>query len=128
MRASLIFVILCASAIADQEWRNAVEEVLAHITLGPLKMDFTPQYVGNRTMEFVLRTQTNRFRALVASAIVGSSTTEAIVCVPRAIERSAVKAVLDELKERTFEAFWIHEMDECLQQSGVLVKFPAPKK
>lgn len=51
-------------------------------------------------MDFVLRHQTNRFRASVASAIIESSTTEAIVCVPRGQDGTT----------RAKGAHWIHEM------------------
>lgn len=129
MRAFLfaLFVLFCTATL-EEDWKNAVEEILAHVTLGPLKMDFTPDYVANRTMEFVLRKQTNRFRAMVASAIVECNTEEARACVPHSIDSTVVKAILEELKERSFEAFWLHEMDECAGKSGLLIKVPPPKK
>jgi hypothetical protein len=109
------------------QWMNAVEEIISHVTLGPLKDDFTPEYVGKRTVDFALRKQTYRFRAHVASAIIECLDTETKVCIHYLTSEHAVKAVADELKQHQFEVLWLREMQECVNHGqGLLIKVPPP--
>jgi hypothetical protein len=135
MLTGLILLVLLVVAGAQEEfnatelkqWMAAVEEIVSHVTLGPLKQDFTPEYVGQRTADFALRKQTRRFRAHVAQAIIESLGTQVNICIDHLTDEQAVKTVQSELKERGFEVYWLREMQECIHHGqGIMVKVPAP--
>jgi len=113
-----------------RQWMTAIEELVSHISLGPFKKDFTPEYIAKRTVDFALKRQTNNFRGLVASTIIQTVGDNAIACIDptRISEEESVKIVIDELKDHGFDVLWIHSMQECLGRSGLSIKVPPAAK
>lgn len=121
----IIFAFLVCVATAEPVnqtlWNAAVEEILATVSLGPLKKEFTPDYVAKRSREQALKAQVLHFRAQVATSIVECITNKVTVCPMRAsISHEAVETVANELKERGFEDVFILK-DWCL-----LIHVPPP--
>ena len=108
----LILFLLCGFAFATQEqnhtkWMHAVEEILATVTLGPLKEEFTPSYLAKRTQSGALRMQTNRFRAQVAASMVECTSDRVTVCPYPSTSDPAIEEVQKELETRGFEVYWL---------------------
>lgn len=118
----LFFIFSVVAAEEDPSWKRAVEEILASLTLGPLKEDFSPDYLAKRTYSGALRAQTNRFRAHVATAMVQSLGSKITVCPNETIDDKAVEAVIEEVKQRGFDqVYW-------LKNRCVVIHLPEPNK
>lgn len=119
---------------ATRKWMLAVEELLSAVSLGPLKKEFTPSYLGRRTHASVLATQTARFRARTARSLIEADGTRVIVCIDATTTTdAAVDVVLQELKEREFNAFVVKAHSSCpliggkkLQDALLIDDLPAP--
>jgi hypothetical protein len=108
-------------------WVIAVEEMLSSISLGPLKKEFTPEYVARRTRVAAIASKTARLRARVATSIIESTDTRAVTCVANEIDE-VVNAVIEELKALGFtDAYHLKSAPpECVGTAAVLVKVPPP--
>lgn len=124
MKGLILAILLCGCVLAEDsttKWQQAVEEILASVTLGPLKEDFSPKYLAQRTRSQALRGQTNRFRAKVATALIECIDTKTTVCPGEHVTDHAVESVVEELKQHGFaEVYW-------LKNRCVVVHVPAPR-
>lgn len=118
----LILLLFSAAVVWSQEldvnatkrWMLAVEEILSSVSLGPLKAEFTPEYLGQRTLKSALQSQASRFRAKVSRAMIECAGTKAIVCIDSvSISDKAVKLVFDELKKLGFTVEWNRYAEQC---------------
>jgi hypothetical protein len=109
-----------------RKWFLAVEEILSSITVGKLKSDFNPAYLAQRTTDSVLQGQVARFRAKLSRQLIECATTQATVCIdPTVTSDDAVKVVLKEFKDLTFDIVWSRSEDAC--PSALVVRLPPPK-
>lgn len=125
----LIFFLVFSFATADENtttWRNAVEDILSRVALGPVKKEFTPSYIGKRTRESALTLQTAQLRARVATGIVQCLSDKVIICIESTISNDAADIVLNEFKTLEFEVFWLYKTDKCMN-GGLLFNIPFPQ-
>lgn len=92
----------------DAQWTAAVENILSNMVLGPLKPEFTPAFLGQRTRETIITAQTNWFRAHVARILMTTLAPDGVVhIVPGPeISREVVRTQVDELKAHSFTVRW----------------------
>jgi hypothetical protein len=122
----MIYILLClAVAIAatsitpvnsgkgepmhDDQWVQAVEGILAQWVLGPLKPEFTPAFLSQRTRESILNAQRTHFRAYVARLLMQSLAPEGLIYVepPPEIAPEVVEAQVAELRAHSFSVRWL---------------------
>jgi hypothetical protein len=147
MRVLCLLVFLCASvgyaanatnvtstttAVDEEErkrWMFAVEEILAAVSMGPLRPQFTPEYLGNRTPESVLKAQTSALRAHVVQRLIGAWSNKVVACLDLvAFHAEGIKAVVSDLKKQTFDVVWSKSEDGCFGgEALVITGLPFPK-
>jgi len=137
----LLFV-FCAAANAEfdqiafnnatQKWMTLVEEVLTMVSIGPLKEELTPTYLGKRTLEASIQAQTARFRSRVARSLIECTGTKATSCIdPSTTSDDAVQLVHDELVKHEFTVAWVKTSPLCPTVNGrgasaLVVDVPPP--
>lgn len=124
MMMLLLFLALAAgstgstiSAVSDEQqrqeshekWVQAVEGILANLALGPLKAEFTPAFLAQRTRDSIIGAQRNYFRAYVARILMQSMAPEGLVYIepPPEIAPEVVQAQVQELKDHSFSVRWV---------------------
>lgn len=96
-----------------------MQEIVTALYKGPVKLDFTPDFLAERTMEAVITAQTNRFRERVVRLLMESYDTSLVVCVDSSkLGSTAARAVMDELSARGFTVEWSSANDSCQSQKG----------
>lgn len=128
---------MVASAQLDgnltQKWMVMIEEVLTMVTLGPLKDEITPAYLGRRTLSDVISVQAARFRSRVARSLIECSGNKATSCIdPSTTSDEAVQVVHDELQKHNFTVSWIKSSPLCptygkIGGSALAIDLPFPK-
>ncbi len=137
-----LFILLVAAAAAttDQEafnnatqrWISSVDEVLTMISIGPLKDELTPAYIGKRTAEAALSAQCARFRSRVARSLIETIGTKATSCIdPSMTSDDAVQVVHDELIKHEFTVAWVKSSPLCptvggRSASALVIDIPPP--
>jgi hypothetical protein len=91
---------------------------------------FTPEYVATRTYDLSLAAQARRFRSRLGLAIAESMpraiASQLTVCPGEHTDEAAVVLVVDELRERGFQIYWIKDAVRCPHQRGyVFVHLPS---
>ena len=124
-----LFLVAFSSAKAEENatttWKNAVEDILSRVALGPVKKEFTPSYIAKRTKESAMKLQTSHFRAKVATGIIQSISDKVIVCIDSTISNEAVEIILNEFKSLEFDVFWLYKTEKCVN-GGLLFNIPKP--
>lgn len=107
------------------EWMQGVEQLAATISLPvPLKTEFTPDYLAQRTLKDVVRGQLATFRSQVATAMINALEDEVTVCPAMHINDRIIRAMKEELEERGFSVHTV--TDSCYKKNGLLVRVPKP--
>lgn len=126
----LYLSLFCLTTRAENEmnmtaWIQGVEQLAATITLPvPLKKEFTPGYLAQRTLKSVIHGQMATFRSQVATAMINALDDEVTVCPVSYINESVIKAMKEELEEL---GFTVHTVaDSCYKKNGLLVRLPKP--
>ena len=98
-----------AEHMHDDQWVQAVEGILAQWVLGPLKPEFTPAFLSQRTRESILNAQRTHFRAHVARLLMQSLAPEGLIYVepPPEIAPEVVEAQVAELRAHSFSVRWL---------------------
>ena len=105
-----------------QRWMRQVEMTLSSISIGPLRKDLGPSHFANRTRKGVIAQQTMRFRARVVSQIADALLDSVAIEIPPEICDEAVKQVLDDLVEHTFEARLVSNVGEAGEEGTIPLK------
>jgi hypothetical protein len=131
----LLLLILFISAVANsttvphEGWIKAVEDVLAHIVMGPLQPALRPTAFSQRNRTQVVHVQANHFRAHVLQNMLQSLEERVEVCPwPPHVGQEAVQMVVAELKSLEFQASWENKPHwRCPGYGGyLLVHVPVP--
>lgn len=128
----LLLSLVTANTTTDtvpQGWTKAVEDVLAHIVMGPLQPALRPAAFSHRNRTQVVHVQANHFRAHVLQSMLQSLDEKVEICpFPSYVSLEAVQAVVAELKGLEFQASWEpHPHWRCPGAWGyLLVHVPVP--
>lgn len=130
----LIFFITLSTANSPpppphEGWFKAVEDVLAHIVMGPLQPALRPAAFSQRNRTQVIHVQANHFRAQVLQNMLQSLEERVEVCPwPLHVGQEAVQIVVAELKRLEFQASWENKPHwRCPGYGGyLLVHVPVP--
>lgn len=130
----LLLLLLFAAAAAaatpvSESWAKAVEDVLAHIVMGPLQPALRPAAFAQRNRTQVIHVQSNHFRAHVMQSMLQSLEERVEICpFPEYIGQEAISNVVTELKALEFQASWEAKPHwRCLGAGGyLLVHVPVP--
>ena len=127
MRVLFIFFLCSFAAERSEQWYVNVEESVASLAIGPLKATFRPEDLGRRTREGALASQANRLRAKVVSYTLDSTSSFVRVCPFDNTSKQAIKMVIDDFRNKTFDIHWLRTKGQCGHHDGYLhVVIPPP--
>lgn len=125
-----MFASQCLANEQDQKWRQGVEEILSNIVIGPLNKDFKPESMGKRDMKSVLNAQKHRLRAHIIGHMFRSPHSFVKVCPLDDSTPEAIKELVDEFKNHSFDIHWIPSNCECNKKHGGFIfgAIPPPQE
>lgn len=112
----------------EERWVRAVEDILAHVVMGPLQPNLKASAFGQRNRTQILAVQTNHLRAHVMQVLLQSLEEEVQICPwPAHVGEAAAHTLVAELKVHEFRASWVPNLYRCPGHTGYIsVHVPPP--